>query len=324
MPARLRGLLAEQAFDAIHADQLWMAPYALAARDQAARAGAAPQTVLDQHNAVYLIPQRLAGAAAPYLRPAWRWEAARLRAYERATCLAFDQVVTLTGEDQAALLRLYAAGRRPHFAAVVPIGTDVSAPAGLPDVTASPPGVLFLGGMHWPPNAAGAQWLAREIWPQVRPAVPAAAFWAVGRNPPAALAAEAGVHAPGFVADPEPYWARARAFVVPLGAGGGMRVKILDAWAHGRPVVATTIGAEGLAYRDGEDPLIADEPAAFAAAVVRVLSDDDLARRLAAGGRATLARHYDWQTIYAAWDTIYLPGPGGNGHTTAQRAAAAA
>ena len=105
--------------------------------------------------------------------------------------------------------------------------------------------------------------------------------------------------------DPQPYWARSRVFVVPLRAGGGMRVKILEAWARGVPVVSTTIGAEGLHYRAGHDILIADNPADFAAAVNAILADRALAQRLAAAGRATVEQHYDWRRVYPAWDAIY-------------------
>ncbi len=312
MYARLRALLAEQPFDAIHADQLWMAPYALAARSMANHAGAAPHTVLDQHNAVYLVPERLASSTSrPYLRPFLRWEAARLRAYERAACLAFDHVVTLTEQDRAALLRLYPDDPRPNLSAVIPICVDADLSPPVHYTRSSEPVVLFLGGMHWPPNAAGVIWFAREIWPRIQRQVPTAQFWAVGRNPPAALAAtgELRINTPGFVDDPQPCWGRAQAFVVPLLAGGGMRVKILDAWARGVPVVSTTIGAEGLHRRHGEDILVADSPAAFAEAVARILTDEPLARRLISGGRATLEQYYLWRATYPAWDAIYSPHP---------------
>ena len=84
-----------------------------------------------------------------------------------------------------------------------------------------------------------------------------------------------------------------------------MRVKILDAWAQGLPVVSTTIGAEGLQYRQGEDILIADTPDDFARAVVMILRDARLADRLAAGGRVNVQQHYDWQRVYPAWDAVY-------------------
>jgi glycosyltransferase involved in cell wall biosynthesis len=165
---------------------------------------------------------------------------------------------------------------------------------------------MFLAGMHWPPNAEGARWFAEHILPQIRAGAPHAQFLAVGRQPPESVRATTpAVEAPGYVDDPAPYWARSQVFVVPLRAGGGMRVKILDAWARGVPVVSTTIGAEGLVYRDGEDILIADTPEAFAAAVLAILHNSALAAGLSAAGRANIEAHYDWRRTYAAWDSVY-------------------
>jgi polysaccharide biosynthesis protein PslH len=303
----VRSLAAEVRFDAVHADQLWMAPYALAAQATARQAGWRPQLVLDQHNAVHLIPERLATAARdPLTRLAYRRERARMADYEARTCLAFDQVVTVTQDDRDCLLQLYRNGRRPNFAAVIPICIDPEAvPAGTRQ--AAGPELLFVGGMHWPPNADGVTWFADEVLPLVRKGLPNARFTAVGKQPPRRPGAAplAGLHLSGYVAELQPFWERSAAFVVPLRAGGGMRVKILDAWARGLPVVSTTIGAEGLAWAHGENLLIADTAADFAAAVTRVLTNPDLAARLAQGGRATVERHYDWRTAYAAWDGIY-------------------
>ncbi len=310
MADALKQLLATTRFEVVHADQLWMAPYALAARAFAAQHGHAPRLVLDQHNAVYLIPGRMAEAArSPLRRWVWRREAGLMARYEARTCLAFDQVVTVTAPDRAALQALYTAPPTPAFSEVIPICIDAQAvPA--PTGPAAEPGILFLGGMHWPPNSEGVLWFSREALPAVHAAHPQATFWAIGRQPPAALAAldlhtRGVIKAPGYMDDADAFWAKSRVFVVPLLAGGGMRVKILDAWARGVPVVATTIGAEGLAYRDGDNLLLADTSAAFAQAVNRVLGDRVLAARLSASGRRTVAAHYDWRAIYPAWDQVY-------------------
>ena len=127
----------------------------------------------------------------------------------------------------------------------------------------------------------------------------------LGKPPPPQVTRLEGVEAPGYVADLRPWLAETAAFVVPLHAGGGMRVKILDAWRWGLPVVSTTIGAEGLAARHGENILIADDAGSFAAATSALLRDDGLRARLSTGGRATVAREYDWRTVYAAWDEVY-------------------
>ena len=113
------------------------------------------------------------------------------------------------------------------------------------------------------------------------------------------------VEVTGYVDDPRPYLAETAVFIVPLLSGAGMRVKILDAWCWGMPIVSTTIGAEGLRAADDENMLLADEPDAFADAVVRLGRDRQAAARLADGGRATVERHYDWRTLYAAWDDVY-------------------
>jgi glycosyltransferase involved in cell wall biosynthesis len=87
--------------------------------------------------------------------------------------------------------------------------------------------------------------------------------------------------------------------LVPIRSGGGTRLKVLDGLASGRPIVSTAMGAEGIDVRDGEEALIADDPAAFAAAAVRVLGDPALAERLGAAGRRLAERDYDWRPIGA-------------------------
>ena len=84
-----------------------------------------------------------------------------------------------------------------------------------------------------------------------------------------------------------------------------MRVKILDAWCWGLPIVSTTVGAEGIDIAPGENILVADEPRAFADALVRVLQDESLASRIASNGRAMVEARYDWRTVYRAWDQVY-------------------
>ena len=299
---KAREIVQADGFDAIHADQLWMASYALAARDAAAEPR--PQLVLDQHNAVHLIPQRLAeSGGGPLSRLLLRREASLMSRYERETCQRFDHVVWVTAEDKDALaLPNPPAG--PH-SYVIPICVD---PAATPLIerAARPHRVTFLGGLHWPPNAAGIVWFAREVWPRVRAACPDAVLTVIGKSPPAELDGRAeGIEVTGYVDDPAPYLAETAAFIVPLHAGGGMRVKILDAWTWGLPVVSTTIGAEGIAYRDGENLLIADDLSYFANAVIYLCNESDKASVLVQRGRNIIEQMYEWQTGYLAWENIY-------------------
>jgi glycosyltransferase involved in cell wall biosynthesis len=174
--------------------------------------------------------------------------------------------------------------------------------------------------MFWPPNIQGVLWFAREVLPLIHRQEPEARFVVVGKDPPAevlALADDPRVDVTGYVADLQPYLAAADAFVVPLHAGGGMRVKILDAWMWGLPVVSTPIGAEGIDTRTGENVLIAPDAPTFAEATLRLLRDKALNRRLRAGGRSWVEAHYSWQAVYKQVDRVYQrllePDPGGGG-----------
>lgn len=119
------------------------------------------------------------------------------------------------------------------------------------------------------------------------------------------MQSDPSVEITGYVADPGSYMEETAVFIVPLLAGGGVRVKILDAWSRALPVVSTRIGAEGLQARHGENLYLADDPASFAAAVIELMANRQLAERLALGGRRTLERHYDWRKAYRAWNQVY-------------------
>lgn len=303
--------LAATPFAAIHADQLWMAPYALHAR-ATADPGPKPALILDQHNAVFQIPRRLAAHEPSGLKRALlTLEERKLARYEVEVCRRFDRVVWVTAEDRAALEGCAGSPWEPARATVIPICVDL---ATRPPLARRPDAgrVTFLGGLHWPPNQEGALWFLRVVWPAIVARVPAAHLTIIGKLPTAVTALTAAVAAApgrveltGYVDDPTSYLAETAAFIVPLHAGGGMRVKIVDAWSWGLPVVATSIGAEGIRYVDGDDILIADTASAFAEAVVRLLTDHALAERVGRQGRLSAARAYDWRAVYTAWDAVY-------------------
>lgn len=313
MHQALSALLAEQRFDAIHADQLWMAQYALAARKQTPQANR-PKIVLDQHNAVFMIPKRMAsGPTNTIKRAILTQESRNLARYEVETCQQFDQVIWVTAEDLQAVHDKGQVNtpKRPSTDVIIPISVD---PAAKQVIRRSDQAqrVTFLGGLHWPPNAEGITWFFREIWPQIHQQFPNAIFTVIGKDPPAEIASYATsvehVEVTGYVSDPMPYLEETAVFIVPLQAGGGMRVKIIDGWSWGLPLVSTTIGAEGIQYQDGQNLLIADSAADFGRAVNRLLENPKLAEELAAAGRGTVEDCYDWQKAYKAIDAIYPRG----------------
>ena len=302
----LQDLLASHRFDAIHADQLWMAQYALQAQAFLKGSSASSILVLDQHNAVHLIPQRLAGSESSVIkRKLLEREARIMKWYELETCDRFDQVVWVTDEDRLALSRPLG---KLVTDLIIPICVDPDTKK-VVDRKDKSLRVTFLGGLHWPPNADGVVWFAREVWPKVLSQYPEACLTIIGKDPPYALLESDGaipnMDVTGYVEDPVPYLAETAVFIVPLHAAGGMRVKIIDAWSWGLPVVSTSIGAEGVQYRHGDNLLIADDADTFADAILRLLHDPELGECLARAGRITVETQYDWRKIYRAWEQVY-------------------
>ncbi len=314
MFALLRGLIERDRFDVIHADQTSMAQYALYTRNWARRLWqvGGPALVLDAHNALFRIPERLAHHAhSPILRSLYQREALALARYERAAYREFDQVVFVAREDKAALgvdRACTQKSERSTGTRLIPICVDTRDEHVVRSVE-RPSAITHLGTMFWPPNVEGVLWFAREVMPRVLAQAPEAELVIIGKNPPREVQALArgspSVRVTGYVSDPTPLLAQTAAFIVPLRAAGGMRVKILDAWCWGLPVVSTTIGAEGIDVTDGYDILIADDAEAFAAAVARLLLDGELAQRLRTNGRRTVEERYDWRKVYADWDAVY-------------------
>jgi polysaccharide biosynthesis protein PslH len=165
---------------------------------------------------------------------------------------------------------------------------------------AVPGQVLFVGSMDYGANVDAARELLRDIAPRLTH--PGARIALVGADPPAELRAAAAaaplpVEVTGRVPDIAEWWRSSRVLAVPLRIGGGTRLKILEAMAHGLPVVTTSLGCEGLHVEHGRDLVVADDPAGFARWIDRLLDDDELAGRLAAQGRATVLERYDWSAI---------------------------
>lgn len=310
MAQKVDQMLRDGDYDAVHADQLWMAQYALRAKSRQTDL----KLILDEHNACFQIFQRLAKDETNLLKRIFlEWEWRRLRRFEAEACAQFDQIVTVTQEDQTTLCNLIRdnSSQQSDLFSTIPICVDTHDIQSVEYDTGSR-NIFYMGTMFYPPNVEGILWFANEVWPLILAQIPQSTLTVVGKNPPPdiqnltrAVLGGAQIKVAGYVLDPLPYLEKAGVFIIPLLAGGGMRVKIVDAWRWGLPIVSTSIGAEGIDYRDGDNILIADGAEAFAKAVVRVFLEPDLARQLGKHGRDWAEQMYDWQEIYPAWDRIY-------------------
>jgi len=239
-----------------------------------------------------------AWANAPTRFSRWRraltW--AKVRRYAGMVARAFD-VCTVVSDKERALLRQAA----PDYEAVhvVPNGVDLENLR--PGMAEPQPGTLvYNGALTYSANYDAMRYFLEAILPQIRAQSPEVTMRITGSTQGVdipALRLPESVALTGYLPDVRPAVAGAWACVVPLRAGGGTRLKILEAMALGTPVIATTKGAEGLDVRPGEDILIADDPADFAAQTVRLLRDSDLRRRLSRSGRALVEARYGWDAI---------------------------
>lgn len=267
--------------------------------------------IVDEHNVEHEVLRRTSQSDAGQLRRLYnRLEYRNLRAGELARCARADLILATSDRD-ADTLRALLPGRPVR---VVPNGVDTTAfgVAGVPpDATEASSRVVFTGTLGYYPNVQAVLTFAAHCWPRIRAAVPGATWRIVGSYPPPEvlrLAELPGVTVTGAVPAVQPYLASAAVAVAPLLIGGGTRLKILEAFAMGRAVVTTSVGCEGLAVEDGRHLLVADDPAAFADAVIALLGDADRRVALGAAGRALVEDRYTWErcgaTLLRTLDTL--------------------
>lgn len=292
--------LAGQHFDVVHADQLNMAQYALLFPKS--------HKVLDLHNALWMLYKRLAQTtrlSSPMkyiLLRDWRL----LKRYEGEMCRIFNTVVAVSDEDRQLLIE--AGGRKDIL--VVPIAIDTTEQAYI-DRAPDGPHIIHIGTMYWPPNIDGILWFLDEIYPRIQQKVAGVRCTLIGARPPESITqrgqADKSITVTGYVEDPMPYFQDSSMMIVPVRAGGGMRVKILNALSQGIPIVSTVVGCEGIAVANEHDILIEDEPQAFADACIRLLTNPDLNEQISRIGRHTAVQKYDYHEACRPLDIVYSP-----------------
>ena len=244
--------------------------------------------VLDLHNVESALVKSMAALRPAPVRIALELEAKRLRRLEDAALRSFDGVAVVSETDRARLrakdARILVCPNGWDTGQLIPIGDEKT--------------VVFVGLLGWGPNVDAAVWLAKNVWPAVRNKVPDAKLLLVGRDPSSRVLdlRSDTIEVTGSTPDVHPYLSRARVATAPLRAGGGSRLKILEALAAGRPVVATSIGAEGLADLVGSGIVVADSAPATVDALVALLQDRERAGALGRAGHEAVRDQYSWDT----------------------------
>jgi glycosyltransferase involved in cell wall biosynthesis len=317
-------LMQKVSFDYIHADQLTMVQFGLPrpALFSGYRSFPVvrrvdthqPRLIFDAHNAVWTIVERMSQNMPWYLQPVMREETRRVKKYEGMLLQRCDHTLAVTEADRQNLLEARAAHNHKDIGTtspitVVPIAVDTGLLQPITRQSGST-NLLTLGTLYYPPNADGVRWFLSDVYPLVLQQLPEARLTIVGKNPPQdfldlAQRQPEKIAVTGYVPDLTPYLQQSVSIVVPVRAGSGMRVRILEAFAHAMPVVTTTVGLEGIEAVPGEDVLVADSARDYANAVISLLTDAGLQEKLARNGRRLAVSRYDWRAVLQKMDQVY-------------------
>ncbi|ALS20720.1 glycosyltransferase [Paenibacillus naphthalenovorans] len=254
--------------------------------------------VLRQHNVESLIMKRVAEEERnPIKKLYFQMQYAKLNAYESSICADFDECIMITQED----LNLMEKMNHRVRLSLLPAGVDMNKYVPLDYRQNEWPTITFLGSLAWMPNIQGVTWFMENVFPSLLRQVPNIQFYIVGKNPPESIVKyesqyPKNVHVTGFVEDERPYIAASDVFVVPLKIGGGMRIKILNALAMKKPVVTTSIGAEGIHLKEGSFE-VADSSADMEKTILKLLNNKDLAGQMGELGYQEVQAHYSNQLI---------------------------
>ena len=290
-------LIAAGRFDIVVADFLFAVP-------NVPMNGGTP-VVFFAHNVEHLIWKRLTEVeGVQWRRPLLELEWRKLRRAEAEACAQAQMTIAVSDQDRD-LFRQHAPAAR-----VVTIPTGVDTQYFVPDPDRERPNrLVFTGSMDWYPNEDAMLHFIDAILPRIRQSRPDVEVVVVGRNPTSRLrarAAAAAVALTGTVEDVRPHVAEAALSIVPLRVGGGTRLKIFESLAMGKPVVSTSVGAEGLGLESGRHVLIADTPEDFSRRVVSLLNTPDRRRTLAREGRRLVEQRYGWPMVAHAFESHLL------------------
>ena len=296
MARAVERIVREENIDVIHAHFLHVGQYA-AHKGRAA-------FVYDAHNVEHVLWRRFGSVHAnPALRAFARLQIPRFIRCQQQVAAMSEKIVTLSDGDREEFLRI-----APQAdVTTVPNGADIEYFRPLDHPPTEENSVVYFANFGWPPQDDAALYFHDEILPRVRRHIPGVTLTLAGKTPPEAIRRLASdrVVVTGQVPDIREYIQRAAVVVLPLRVGAGTKHRVFQALAMEKPLVTTSVGAEGIALEHGRTAMITDDPEQFAAYTVALLRDPALRRALGKAGRELVVSHYDWRANYARLDAVF-------------------
>lgn len=283
-------------FDIVQVEHLHMAQYGLYLKD---RHGL--PIVLRAHNLETRMMQRLSKMVSnPVLSGYFGLQSKKMRRYESDTASQFDRCITITKEDEQELTAMC----RQIKTTTIQAGIDIPAPSTITEK--APQTILFLASLDWLPNVEGFFWFFEKVLPFVVRKHPDTRVSIVGKgaSPRLERIKHPNIDYVGFVDSVESHIQEACVCIVPLFVGSGMRIKILEMFAHSKCVVSTSVGCEGIDAANEKEVIIADEPETFAQSIVNVIEDRELRTQIGSNAYQ-LARRFDWKQVGEAFEKVH-------------------
>lgn len=284
---KLVELLQNNSFDIIQIEGLSMAVYV-----ELIRKYSKGKIVLRAHNVEHIIWDRHLENESSSLRSKYlKIQNSRLAKFEIRSLKAVDAIVPITDEDKQLLLP-WISKTKPIQS--LPCGIDIDAKSICSKTSKQTADIAYLASFDWMPNVQGIEWFMQKVWPLVQELKPDTSFHLGGRHMPAAFQIwkKRGVSLFQDVDDMREFICGARIIIVPLLAGSGMRIKVIENMALGKCQVSTTIGAEGVMTENGSDIILADSPEDFARAISNLLHDNELRTFVETQARKTIETNY--------------------------------
>jgi sugar transferase (PEP-CTERM/EpsH1 system associated) len=296
MGKRIQELVEANSYDLIHVDHLHMAHYLKYLKNIPA--------VLDEHNVEYRILERCFDVEKSTIKKAVYFnQAKKMKTFEEKTVKQFSATCCVSEDDQIILSKI-SQGIKPIH--IIPNGVDtelfslVSARKDKEPIEEED-ALVFTGSMDWLPNDDACLYFCRDILPLVWKETPQVKFYIVGKSPSDTLKAFAQkdkrIIVTGRVDDVRDYILRSKVFVVPLRIGGGTRLKILEAMSMQKAIVSTTIGAEGIGYKEESNIVLADTPHIFADKIISLLNNHHQRYEMGERARQLVCQTYDWNIV---------------------------
>ncbi len=289
---KIEEIIKEKNIDIVFIDHLHMAFYGVLIKEKYPKI----KLILREHNTEFIFWKRVFKEERNILNKLmfW-WQSLKMLNYEKEITNIFDRCFMISPTDQFNLKKV-----TPNVKTEVIPTAIVIQDYKLPQVVGIIPySILFIGSFSWLPNLQGLLWFLREIWSEIRETFPKAKLFIVGKNPSKEISEYQNndVIVTGYVNDVKPWIAKAEIFLVPLFSGGGIRIKILEAMAIGKPIVSTSIGAEGINVINMKNIIISDNKENFIKSIKLLFCNKKIRDNLSKNSRKLIEEKYSFEVI---------------------------